>query len=486
MCTSPAIAPSSIEELRDILMRERQERVESQRTIGAELLKQQESIGQLTSHVDQVLEELRADLQQLRNDVLVRGDDLGRVAALQDRHSAAIEKIHATLQQLHEHCNSASGAAIPNCAGTGASADATNDENDESEGPPCGTGDGLTGTQGLEEDEDGLLDKALADEVHRLIEPQLSEQWTECMSIISDVERRITDDWTGLRGWVDAAVVAVVNRISSLECSLKSQMAERSEKMQELSDTVAKNSEQVRHFRAEVDKLAFEARLNARSLGRTAVRCALGETEGGDGDMSDLLDGASDVRPPTDSATIVFGSGTLCRDSGSGAIGTPVSVGNAHPPPIPMVVAVNGNPIPQCSSTALPRAQSFGSVTAGHAASMSVPVATSTPPRTAGKWYRAPMKTPQGYPSHSFVAAPPQKAPAAVVARQNISPPRNFGGSLQLAPTTSKGTSMDPPRRIAGVVVRGASPQRFATAPIMSSLPGTPRTATGHIQLRRS
>lgn len=114
---------------------------------------------------------------------------------------------------------------------------------------------------------DPVLDRADTEQIRealqRYIEMQHEESRAEFAAQITDLERRITEEWTGLRGWVDAAVVAVVNRISSLECTLHSEMAQRSERLQEVSDAVESSSQQMRSMQEELEKVAFEARLSA-------------------------------------------------------------------------------------------------------------------------------------------------------------------------------------------------------------------------------
>ncbi|CAK0897132.1 unnamed protein product [Prorocentrum cordatum] len=70
--------------------------------------------------------------------------------------------------------------------------------------------------------------------------PRLQEMHQDCQDrhdhaarLVSDLESRMTEEWTGLRGWVEAATVAVVNRISALECTLRTEMSEHSERVQQ-------------------------------------------------------------------------------------------------------------------------------------------------------------------------------------------------------------------------------------------------------------
>jgi hypothetical protein len=95
-----------------------------------------------------------------------------------------------------------------------------------------------------------------------LIEDRLEDCHTEGAAQVTDLERRMTEEWTGLRSWVDAAVVAVVNRISSLECTLQSEMAERLSSAQlmsrEFAEGAAHNEEQIKKIQGELDKLLFD------------------------------------------------------------------------------------------------------------------------------------------------------------------------------------------------------------------------------------
>lgn len=110
---------------------------------------------------------------------------------------------------------------------------------------------------------DGEMREAL----ERMIEIRLQESRANGVDNIADLERRLSEEWTGLRGWVDAAVVAVVNRISSLECTLHSEMAERSAALQEVTDVAAQSNAlqtaDVKRVQTELDKLVFEVRLHA-------------------------------------------------------------------------------------------------------------------------------------------------------------------------------------------------------------------------------
>jgi hypothetical protein len=99
----------------------------------------------------------------------------------------------------------------------------------------------------------------------KVIEDRMADCHTEGAAQVTDLERRMTEEWTGLRSWVDAAVVAVVNRISSLECTLQSEMAERLSSAQlmsrEFAEGAAHNEEQIKKIQGELDKLLFDMKV---------------------------------------------------------------------------------------------------------------------------------------------------------------------------------------------------------------------------------
>lgn len=95
----------------------------------------------------------------------------------------------------------------------------------------------------------------------KLIEERLQDCQTEGAAQVSKLERRITEEWTGLRGWVDAAVVAVVNRISSLECTLQTEMADRLSNSQEVAAGAATTGEHLKRMQGEIDKILFDMKV---------------------------------------------------------------------------------------------------------------------------------------------------------------------------------------------------------------------------------
>merc|ERR1712008_555706 len=88
----------------------------------------------------------------------------------------------------------------------------------------------------------------------------------ENIAQINDLENRITEEWTGLRGWVDAAVVAVVNRISTLECTLKSEIEHRETTNTATSDVLSKQFCQLEQLQNQVAGLSrFQSVVRTRS-----------------------------------------------------------------------------------------------------------------------------------------------------------------------------------------------------------------------------
>jgi len=225
-----------------------------------------------------------------------------------------------------------------------------------------------------------------------ILEHRLQESRAENTQQVADLERRITEEWTGLRGWVDAAVVAVVNRISSLECSLQNEMVERSARTQEIADAVLDNTEQVKQLQGEIDKLVLESQLKAqvRSVHRSGSAanasldstCSLGGSDAGGGAargdsaaLSTEGGGASPVGDGGVGAAAAAGTGPAGGStSGSGAYAisagsVTLSVGSLQLPlTTPPAVVQRGQSVSPRSSMVFPRAQSFGGASAAHTA----------------------------------------------------------------------------------------------------------------------
>jgi len=102
----------------------------------------------------------------------------------------------------------------------------------------------------LNNDEDGFRD------VLDRVEARLRDSAHDNALQLGELDQRIREEWTGLRGWVDAAVVAVVNRISSLELTLQTELADRSKSMDEVLSGLSK----VGKLQQQVQSLTEEVR----------------------------------------------------------------------------------------------------------------------------------------------------------------------------------------------------------------------------------
>lgn len=176
--------------------------------------------------------------------------------------------------------------------------------------------------------------------VDRVAEAHFQEARIEFTNQISDLERRITEEWTGLRGWVDAAVVAVVNRISSLECSLQSEIAERTGREEETQEEVAKAVDLVRRLQADVDELALEVGGRNTSANELLTMAAAAVAATTDAECLDVSGTAAPTTPPTMSN----------------------AVARSQPPPPTAIAAspTGGQSVSPRGSLTLPRAQSYG------------------------------------------------------------------------------------------------------------------------------
>eukprot|EP00747_Dinoflagellata_sp_TGD_P213206 gnl/TRDRNA2_/TRDRNA2_86192_c0_seq1.p1 gnl/TRDRNA2_/TRDRNA2_86192_c0~~gnl/TRDRNA2_/TRDRNA2_86192_c0_seq1.p1 ORF type:complete len:795 (-),score=138.77 gnl/TRDRNA2_/TRDRNA2_86192_c0_seq1:149-2356(-) len=91
------------------------------------------------------------------------------------------------------------------------------------------------------------------------LDRRVSDTRSDISCTIMELEKKITEEWTGLRGWVDAAVVAVVSRLSSLECALQSELHDRSNvssKLQDSSDVIASLTDKMNMLQSTVDNLS--------------------------------------------------------------------------------------------------------------------------------------------------------------------------------------------------------------------------------------
>jgi len=158
-------------------------------------------------------------------------------------------------------------AALPEGAeaeGDGAYEAATNGVPEELDAP-VGTDEGLTNYTDEIVYGEGFLapnmaslsqDEEMYREVLDRMEARLNDSVQDNAAQLTELDQRIREEWTGLRGWVDAAVVAVVNRISSLELSLQTEMADRTKSLDDIMDGVSK----VGKLQEQVETLAEEVR----------------------------------------------------------------------------------------------------------------------------------------------------------------------------------------------------------------------------------
>lgn len=114
----------------------------------------------------------------------------------------------------------------------------------------------LDGTEIVPNDDIGELDGHERDASDfRWAEERFEELQNIFVNDVTNLERRLQDDFSNLKGFVDAAIVAMVSRLSTLECFIKGEegLAERMEsKLSEVSENLAGKSESLRFVREEV------------------------------------------------------------------------------------------------------------------------------------------------------------------------------------------------------------------------------------------
>jgi len=287
-----------------------------------------------------------------------------------------------------------------------------------------------------------------------VLDARLLETRNESTAQISELERRITEEWTGLRGWVDAAVVAVVNRISSLECALQSEMAERSARMQEVTEGVAFGSEQMRQLQDEVDKLTTETRRNVQSTQKITEVTANSESPQVEGEHGNGTE--HDISTDGGSGAAVLDDGAMRRNSPPNAS----MVGTQVPPKGVTNAAVPNSTTPRTANPGFQRAQSYGGV---------LPAQPNIVQQNPNYGQPVQVTTTQDLWGDPLLRSVP---------RTHILQP---GNSI---PNNNRGPS-PPPRGTSGPTnsTRGCSPPRGGYV----SAPTTPRTNQGQvIQMRRA
>jgi hypothetical protein len=253
---------AELDDVRDLLLREVQDRLDSQRSIQEGFEQQRHLVAQLTSRCDRALAELKEELGVEFAKCILRVEGLDRAVAADCEARCNMEKSHNDeMQELRKLVSSGME-----------SLKATTPERQSGKESPSREAliDGVVKTNSLDGAQEEYLDLEAFD--HTLI-ARLQELRLECASDanqiaaqVSGLDAKLTEEWTGLRGWVDAAVVAVVNRISSLECTLQSEVVERTARMQEVRDEAAGYSEQLQSLQLEMEQISLKVGRNTTSL----------------------------------------------------------------------------------------------------------------------------------------------------------------------------------------------------------------------------
>jgi len=230
-------------ELRELLARETRERADGQQALTLKLQQQQASIAHVAMQVDEALSELRASASFARQGPGDRGLEGKRTIyspgaggsrqggldgdvelddsvaqSIRELISSEMESTNVALAEVREsllgleHRLSAPGEG--DCDGEGKGTGVEGCDFDAS----------CQAAESDQETDEAVLDRLIEAKLEVLREERAS-QAAELEAQMGDIEAKLKEEWKALHGWVDAAVVAVIQRITSLECQV--QVAER-------------------------------------------------------------------------------------------------------------------------------------------------------------------------------------------------------------------------------------------------------------------
>lgn len=289
-----------LEEVRELIRAETRERLELQRAVRTDLQAQQDSVRRLATTLEDSLAVLRRDVPALQEELAMQKRDFEAQSEELQRGQARAESLErglaeesearydaeraqgSDLHQLRDLFSAELGQAHGSIAEVRDSLSQLLSQLSLSGQPPAEAMDSHAGEDGHrpgagppllshhnenDGNEDALIGTMCSDGEVRIDAEELMRQTLERMEArlqesrgdsgnqLQELDQKITEEWTGLRGWVDAAVVAVVNRMSSLECALQSELADRSVRMEEITDSLAQSKEEWGQLQLDVDDL---------------------------------------------------------------------------------------------------------------------------------------------------------------------------------------------------------------------------------------
>jgi len=305
-------ASVDVKELRDLLHRELQECTSGQQQLQAEVKQHKQFVQEWLTRVERTLAELCEELPQLREQCLAQTREISRIGDLQNSCSRRAEELERGLAEESEARYDAERAHNSDLLGWGNHVAARVEtlevavvelrrQQQQQQQQQRHDSDEIHAGQNREPDQQTV---ALVEQQTRavialedahgsnegasincesscdreIIDPGV-QAWMqdvqrENMAQINDLENRITEEWTGLRGWVDAAVVAVVNRISTLECSLKFEIERRQTTNTETGEAMSKQWRQLEHLQNQVAEIGrFQSAVRARSREEREDNC---------------------------------------------------------------------------------------------------------------------------------------------------------------------------------------------------------------------
>jgi len=278
-------AAADVRELRDLLVRELQECASEQQQLHVEVKQHQQFVHEWFTRVEKTLASLCEELPRLREQYVVQTREITRIGELQSSCSRRAEELERGLAEESEARYDAERAHNSDLLGWGnhvaarvetleAAVAEVRRQQEQQQQQQHFASDGTDLQQqavpgpareitvGSNEGASISCDRELIDPV---VQGWMQDLQHENMAQINDLENRITEEWTGLRGWVDAAVVAVVNRISTLECTLKSEVEHRQTTITETNNAMSKQSWQLEQLQSQVADISrFQSVLRTR------------------------------------------------------------------------------------------------------------------------------------------------------------------------------------------------------------------------------
>ncbi|CAE7288504.1 pcrA [Symbiodinium sp. CCMP2592] len=410
-----ALSPTAdLGELREFVRCESLERMQ----LCMRLQKQQEMLEQLTDGVVPVCS-VKSDVapgigsMKLSDDLIVsEGPWLKQVAAEVDALKLSMQNLTQDVKELQECLDTRprTGSLVLKSGGCQAVDEFVDDARFaqcDVEGSPCYK----AGSEG--ESFGGGLN----------FEPALDLQWLEerfedvqqqCAADLTSVEQRLLDEFTSLKGFVDAAIVAMVSRMSTLEIFVKGERG-LSEKMDEgfkkVADDIANSTQRLQGCQDEVSELtdrlkAVEKRLERPSGQLVGYSPAPGYRSPADlrrsGESNDSVK-TSAIPEKSPAPEVVLASPPRVL-SHAGPVGTPMTQllapGRGHSMQVPPGAAPAGwmpaSPLPQV----------FRPLPGGSSSPQLVASVLATPRRenSASPWRQRPSEVfaarPSGIPSH--------------------------------------------------------------------------------------